>query len=94
MFCVCVCVCVSDNSVDNVTLKMNDMEVDDQFRTHQNDSEEHSRVALDQFLTQKQSVGELKHQDFERICELGCGNGGVVWKVLHKPSNVIMARKV
>ena len=78
----------SSSTVDGVTQKVADMEIDDQKM------EEQHRVALDQFLTQKKEIGELKAQDFEKISELGCGNGGVVWKVLHKPSNVTMARKV
>ncbi len=40
------------------------------------------------------SHGELKEQLFERIKELGFGNGGVVLKMEHKPTGVIMARKV
>ena len=36
----------------------------------------------------------MKNEDFKMICELGAGNGGVVAQVLHKPSNIIMARKV
>jgi mitogen-activated protein kinase kinase 1 len=79
--------------VDTVTLKVGDMEVDDLHRP-QAEVEEHHRVALEQFLTQKQAIGELKESDFQKINELGCGNGGVVWKVLHKPSSVTMARKV
>lgn len=49
---------------------------------------------LEAFLTQKAKVGELKDDDFERISELGAGNGGVVTKVQHKPSGLVMARKV
>lgn len=30
----------------------------------------------------------------EKICELGHGNGGVVSKVMHKPSKIVMARKL
>ena len=45
-------------------------------------------------LTQKAQVGELKDEDFDPICELGAGNGGVVNKVRHKPSGLVMARKV
>lgn len=75
-----------------MTQKVADMEVDDQkIRV---DIEEQHRMALEQFLTQKKEIGELKPQDFQKLSELGCGNGGVVWKVLHKPSNVTMARKV
>jgi len=82
----------SSSAVDGVTQKVADMEVDDQ-KIHM-DIEEQHRLALEQFLTQKKEMGELKVQDFQKISELGCGNGGVVWKVLHKPSNVTMARKV
>ena len=49
------------------------------------------------FLTMKEKVlaiGELNGDDFEKLEELGAGNGGVVTKVLHKPSNLTMARKV
>lgn len=56
--------------------------------------DEQQRKRLEAFLTQKQKVGELKDDDFEKICELGAGNGGVVFKVSHRPSSLIMARKV
>lgn len=56
--------------------------------------DEQQKKRLEAFLTQKQKVGELKDDDFEKICELGAGNGGVVFKVLHRPSGFIMARKV
>ncbi|KAI9012777.1 kinase-like domain-containing protein [Gaertneriomyces semiglobifer] len=37
---------------------------------------------------------ELKLDDMDILQELGAGNGGTVHKVLHRPSNKIMARKV
>ena len=53
---------------------------------------------LREFMKTKESLEhvttELKDEDFERLCELGAGNGGVVMKVRHKPSRLIMARKV
>ncbi|XP_076356667.1 dual specificity mitogen-activated protein kinase kinase 1-like [Tachypleus tridentatus] len=52
------------------------------------------RKRLVDFLTQKQKVKELNNDDFQNLGELGAGNGGVVTKVLHKPSGVIMARKL
>lgn len=58
------------------------------------DLDEQQRKRLEAFLTQKAQVGELKDEDFEPICELGAGNGGVVNKVRHKPSSLVMARKV
>uniref|UniRef100_A0AAQ4S0I1 Dual specificity mitogen-activated protein kinase kinase 2 n=1 Tax=Gasterosteus aculeatus aculeatus TaxID=481459 RepID=A0AAQ4S0I1_GASAC len=57
------------------------------------DLDEQQRKRLEAFLTQKAQVGELKDEDFEPICELGAGNGGVVNKVRHKPSGLVMARK-
>uniref|UniRef100_A0A8C7XTJ2 Dual specificity mitogen-activated protein kinase kinase 2 n=1 Tax=Oryzias sinensis TaxID=183150 RepID=A0A8C7XTJ2_9TELE len=58
------------------------------------DLDEQQRKRLEAFLTQKAQVGELKDEDFEPICELGAGNGGVVNKVRHKPSGLVMARKL
>lgn len=58
------------------------------------DLDEQQKKSLEAFLTQKAKVGELKDDDFQRICELGAGNGGVVNKECHKPSGTIMARKV
>lgn len=39
-------------------------------------------------------VDELRHEDFEQILELGRGNSGAVFKVVHKPTNILLARKV
>ncbi|CAB1331461.1 unnamed protein product [Coregonus sp. 'balchen'] len=58
------------------------------------DLDEQQRKRLEAFLTQKAQVGELKDDDFHPICELGAGNGGVVNKVRHKPSRLVMARKI
>ncbi|KAK3098082.1 hypothetical protein FSP39_015952 [Pinctada imbricata] len=59
------------------------------------DLNEQQRERLETFLTQKQQVGELTQEnDFEKLGELGAGNGGVVMKVKHKPSGIIMARKL
>ncbi|XP_060762260.1 dual specificity mitogen-activated protein kinase kinase 2b [Neoarius graeffei] len=58
------------------------------------DLDEQQKKRLEAFLTQKAKVGELKDDDFQQICELGAGNGGVVHKVCHKPSRLIMARKL
>jgi len=58
------------------------------------DLDPQQRMRLENFLSQKQAVGELNADDFEKIGELGAGNGGVVWSVRHKTSDLIMARKV
>lgn len=52
---------------------------------------------MSSFLEEKREIirhGELKEAHFQRLAELGYGNGGVVLKVEHKPSRIIMARKV
>ncbi|KAM6920409.1 dual specificity mitogen-activated protein kinase kinase 2b [Lycodopsis pacificus] len=58
------------------------------------DLDEQQKKRLEAFLTQKAKVGELRADDFHRVCELGAGNGGVVNKERHKSSGIIMARKL
>ncbi|XP_053128184.1 dual specificity mitogen-activated protein kinase kinase 1 isoform X3 [Hemicordylus capensis] len=72
----------SGTNLEALQKKLEELELDEQ-----------QRKRLEAFLTQKQKVGELKDDDFEKISELGAGNGGVVFKVAHKPSGLIMARK-
>uniref|UniRef100_A0A8C0QHF8 Dual specificity mitogen-activated protein kinase kinase 2 n=2 Tax=Canis lupus familiaris TaxID=9615 RepID=A0A8C0QHF8_CANLF len=68
--------------------------VDLQKKLAELELDEQQKKRLEAFLTQKAKVGELKDDDFERISELGAGNGGVVTKVQHRPSGLIMARKL
>ena len=63
--------------------KLQELDIDDQ-----------QRERLEEFLSQKQKIGELVEDDFKKLGELGAGNGGVVTKVLHHSSNLVMARKV
>ena len=70
-------------SLEALQQKLKELDIDDQ-----------QRERLEEFLSQKQKVGELLEEDFEKLGELGAGNGGVVTKVLHKPTKLIMARKV
>ena len=70
-------------SLEALQQKLKELDIDDQ-----------QRQRLEEFLSQKQKVGELLEEDFEKLGELGAGNGGVVTKVLHKPTELIMARKV
>ena len=56
--------------------------------------DDQQRRRLEAFLSQKQKVGELNADDFDSLGELGAGNGGVVTKVMHRPSGLVMARKV
>ncbi|XP_068226714.1 dual specificity mitogen-activated protein kinase kinase 1 isoform X2 [Palaemon carinicauda] len=58
------------------------------------DMDDTQRRRLEIFLVQKQKIGELNADDFEKLGELGAGNGGVVNKERHKPSGLSMARKV
>lgn len=81
--CVCLCIFVCRTNLEALQKKLEELELDEQ-----------QKKRLEAFLTQKQKVGELKDDDFEKICELGAGNGGVVFKVSHRPSGLIMARKV
>ncbi|XP_065059464.1 dual specificity mitogen-activated protein kinase kinase 2-like [Rhopilema esculentum] len=57
------------------------------------DISEEQTKRLEEFFSQKAKIGEMKDEDFETIEDLGAGNGGVVAKVRHKPSKIIMARK-
>uniref|UniRef100_A0A5S6Q7H2 mitogen-activated protein kinase kinase n=1 Tax=Trichuris muris TaxID=70415 RepID=A0A5S6Q7H2_TRIMR len=52
------------------------------------------RKRMQQWFIEKQKIGELNGDELEKISELGYGNGGVVMKVRHKPSGIIMARKL
>jgi len=63
--------------------KLQELDIDDQ-----------QRERLEEFLSQKQKIGELVEDDFKKLGELGAGNGGVVTKVLHHSSNLVMARKL
>ena len=56
--------------------------------------DENARKRIRFFLSQKEKIGELSDQDLEKLGELGSGNGGVVMKVRHKPTSLIMARKM
>ncbi|CAO3687373.1 unnamed protein product [Umbelopsis vinacea] len=55
-----------------------------------------STSGLDNLPTENPSTrqyGELKPEEFDNIKKLGEGASGTVMKVLHKPSNLIMAKK-
>ena len=52
---------------------------------------------MEEFLRRKRSVvdaGCWKEEDFIKIEELGFGNGGIVLKVRHRVTDIVMARKV
>ncbi|MFH4979825.1 hypothetical protein AB6A40_006534 [Gnathostoma spinigerum] len=57
---------------------------------------EPQKQRMQEWIKEKQLVptNELNEDMLEKMCELGHGNGGVVSKVMHKKSKVIMARKL
>ena len=61
---------------------------------NQLDCTDKQKDRMEEFFKAKRAVGELRQDDLASICELGQGNGGIVWKVRHKPTDKIMARKV
>jgi len=59
------------------------------------DVDEEQRKRLEFFFNQKKQLGELKsEEDFEKISELGAGNGGVVHCVRHKTTGTVIAKKM
>lgn len=85
-FCISLCstdIETASGNVDSIAKKLNDLEMDDS-----------QRERLTSFLAEKQKIGDLNTDDFEKLDELGAGNGGVVTKELHRPTGLIMARKV
>nr|WAB55566.1 mitogen-activated protein kinase kinase dSOR1 [Colaphellus bowringi] len=74
---------LGNNSIDNLTARLEELDMDDT-----------QRKRIEVFLCQKEQIGgEFSDDDFEKLGELGSGNGGVVTKVRHK-SGLIMARKL
>ncbi|XP_071965851.1 dual specificity mitogen-activated protein kinase kinase 1-like [Antedon mediterranea] len=74
------------NSAEIIAKRLDKLDLDDE-----------QRKRLQLFLTNKAQVldtGDLGQDDFEKLEELGAGNGGVVTKVRHKRSGLIMARKL
>lgn len=70
-------------SIEALTETLEELEMDDTAR---------KRIKV--FLSQKEKIGELSDDDLEKMGELGSGNGGVVMKVRHIPTQLIMARKL
>jgi len=57
--------------------------------------DDRQRKRLQDFMNDKQRIGEhLADEEFEKISELGAGNGGVVHCVRHKRTGIIMAKKM
>lgn len=59
------------------------------------DVDDEQRKRLEFFFAQKKQLGELKsEEDFEKISELGAGNGGVVHCVRHTGTGTVIAKKM
>lgn len=59
------------------------------------DVDDEQRKRLELFFAQKKQLGELKtEEDFEKINELGAGNGGVVHCVRHISTGTVIAKKM
>ncbi|GLG96728.1 hypothetical protein R5R35_003916 [Gryllus longicercus] len=74
---------VGKTSIEVLQERLEELEMDDT-----------QRKRMEFFLCQKEKVGDLSDDDFEKLGELGAGNGGVVMKVRHRSSGLIMARKL
>jgi hypothetical protein len=49
---------------------------------------------MNEWMTLKKQIGELRDDCLETICDLGRGNGGEVHKMRHIETGLIMARKL
>ena len=59
------------------------------------DVDDEQRKRMELFFAQKKQLGELKSEDdFEKISELGAGNGGVVHCVRHISTRTVIAKKM
>jgi len=77
-----------ESSMDSFVRQLKEAVEDTELSTAQ-------RARMNEFFNQKLLLGsEMNDEDFEKIHELGAGNGGVVSKVRHLKSGIIMARKL
>lgn len=78
----------NNDSIDSFVRQMKDAVEDVELSQDQ-------RTRMNEFFSQKALLGsEMCEEDLEKVCELGSGNGGVVSKVKHAKSGIIMARKL
>ena len=78
----------STNPVSDISLQLGDIAID-----HAIDDRQKER--LEYFIKRKKELGDLRgDEDFEKLSELGAGYGGVVQCVKHKPTGLIMAKKM
>ena len=74
---------IETSSLDQLLIELNELDINDEQKSRQKE-----------FFLQKEKVKELISEDFRNLGEIGSGNGGVVTKVEHKPTKLIMARKL
>ena len=58
------------------------------------DITEKQKNNLEEFLKSREKIGDLTSDDLSLEGELGSGNGGVVLKVRHRSTSIVMAKKV
>lgn len=73
----------SEGSIDAILQTLEKLDVD-----------ENARNRIKMFLWQKELMGEIRDEDLDKQDELGSGNGGVVMKVRHTRTKLIMACKI
>lgn len=87
------CLRVENN---NTSVDQQDANLNELLRTLEGlELDDQQRIRLETFILSKRKVGDLvSAEDFIEMHALGSGNGGVVSKVLHRPTQTIMARKM
>lgn len=70
-------------SLDTLRKKLEELDINDEQKRR-----------LREFLQQKDRIKDLNPDDLKNLGEIGSGNGGVVTKVEHKPTKLLMARKL
>lgn len=74
---------IETTNLDSLQKKLDELDINDQ-----------QKQRLREFLEQKEKIGDLMPEDLKGLGEIGSGNGGVVTKVEHKPTKLLMARKL
>ncbi|XP_027202663.2 dual specificity mitogen-activated protein kinase kinase 1-like [Dermatophagoides pteronyssinus] len=86
----------NQNNNNNVSVDQPDANLNELLRSLEGlELDDQQRIRLETFILSKRKVGDLvSADDFIEMHALGSGNGGVVSKVLHRPTQTIMARKM
>lgn len=74
---------IETSSLEQLQKKLDELDINDEQKNR-----------LKEFFMQKEQIKELNTDDLKNLGEIGSGNGGVVTKVEHKPTKLIMARKL